>query len=152
MSFFFALKGMSNAPVESMKEGGLFWFTDLTICDPYYILPVLTSITVWATIEVTTSCKTSSVYIYYSKRYFFQLGTDSARLTAQGSPLLIYFFRAIPLIMFPITMNFSGVGFIMTMRFTFFITYFFLGYFMLLADNKYNFSDPSRFSPHSESS
>lgn len=52
MSFFFALKGMANTPVESMKDGGLFWFTDLTICDPYYILPMLTSITVWATIEV----------------------------------------------------------------------------------------------------
>lgn len=87
MSFFFALKGMANTPVESMKDGGLFWFTDLTICDPYYILPMLTSITVWATIE---------------------LGTDSAKLSAQGSPLLIYFFRAIPFIMFPITMNFSG--------------------------------------------
>lgn len=52
MSFFFALKGMSNIPVESMKEGGLFWFADLTICDPYYILPLLTSVTMWATIEV----------------------------------------------------------------------------------------------------
>lgn len=66
MSFFFALKGMSNAPVESMKEGGLFWFTDLTICDPYYILPVLTSITVWATIEVTTLFKTFKCIIYYT--------------------------------------------------------------------------------------
>lgn len=43
---------MANIPVESMKEGGLLWFTDLTVCDPYYILPMLTSITVWATIEV----------------------------------------------------------------------------------------------------
>jgi YidC/Oxa1 family membrane protein insertase len=52
MSFFFALKGMANAPVESMQYGGLFWFSDLTICDPYYILPLLTSVTVWATMEV----------------------------------------------------------------------------------------------------
>lgn len=53
MSFFFALKGMANAPVESMKMGGLFWFTDLTVGDPFYLLPLLTSVTVWATIEVT---------------------------------------------------------------------------------------------------
>lgn len=58
MSFFFALKGMANAPVESMTHGGLFWFTDLTISDPYYLLPLLTSVTVWATIEVSLALKT----------------------------------------------------------------------------------------------
>ena len=31
MSMFFGLKGMAELPVESMKNGGLFWFTDLTI-------------------------------------------------------------------------------------------------------------------------
>ena len=52
MSFFFGLKAMANAPVASMQYGGLFWFTDLTIADPYYLLPILTSVTMWATIEV----------------------------------------------------------------------------------------------------
>jgi len=41
ISFFFGLRKMANLPVESMKEGGLFWFTDLTLADPYYILPLL---------------------------------------------------------------------------------------------------------------
>ncbi|KAI9555073.1 hypothetical protein GHT06_017588 [Daphnia sinensis] len=77
ISFFFALKAMSNFSVESMNDGGLFWFTDLTFYDPCYMLSMLTSITVWATIE---------------------LGTGSAWLSAQGSLLLIYFFRAIPFI------------------------------------------------------
>ena len=31
MSMFFALRGMAELPVESMKNGGLSWFTDLTI-------------------------------------------------------------------------------------------------------------------------
>ncbi len=52
MGFFFGLKGMANVPVESMKYGGLFWFTDLTICDPFYILPFITSATIWAVMEV----------------------------------------------------------------------------------------------------
>lgn len=43
---------MANLPVESMKEGGLFWFADLTMADPYFILPILTSITMWITLEV----------------------------------------------------------------------------------------------------
>lgn len=46
------LRGMANVPVDSMRYGGLFWFTDLTLPDPFYILPVITSFTMWVTIEV----------------------------------------------------------------------------------------------------
>ena len=42
-SMFFALRGMSSCPVESMKDQGMGWFSDLTICDPLSILPVLIS-------------------------------------------------------------------------------------------------------------
>ena len=52
MSFFINLKDMANTPVESMQYRGLFLFSDLTVCDPYYLLPLLTSVTVWATMEV----------------------------------------------------------------------------------------------------
>lgn len=43
---------MANLPVESLQTGGLWWFTDLTVPDQFYLLPVLTSLTLWATIEV----------------------------------------------------------------------------------------------------
>ncbi|XP_046736293.1 mitochondrial inner membrane protein OXA1L isoform X2 [Diprion similis] len=52
LSFYFALRGMANAPVESMRTGGLWWFTDLTIPDPYYLLPILTSATMYVTLKV----------------------------------------------------------------------------------------------------
>lgn len=42
MSMFFALRGMAELPVESMKTGGTLWFTDLTSMDPYFLLPVIT--------------------------------------------------------------------------------------------------------------
>ena len=38
---------MANCPVDSMKGGGLSWFSDLTVADPYYILPLLTSATLF---------------------------------------------------------------------------------------------------------
>ena len=38
---------MANYPIESMKTEGLSWFTNLTIPDPYFILPTLTSITLY---------------------------------------------------------------------------------------------------------
>ncbi len=47
MSMFFALRGMANCPVESLSTGGLAWFTDLTVADPYYLLPTLTSSTMF---------------------------------------------------------------------------------------------------------
>lgn len=51
MSFFICLRRMSNLPVESLKVGGLFWFTDLTISDPYYILPLVTCASLWTALE-----------------------------------------------------------------------------------------------------
>ena len=43
---------MANLPVESMKTGGLMWFPDLTIADPYFMLPILCSASMLLTIEV----------------------------------------------------------------------------------------------------
>lgn len=44
---------MANLPVESMRDGGLWWFSDLTVPDPFYLLPLITSGTLWLTLEVT---------------------------------------------------------------------------------------------------
>ncbi|XP_077982453.1 mitochondrial inner membrane protein OXA1L-like [Glandiceps talaboti] len=52
ISFFIGLRRMATLPVESMKTGGLYWFTDLTVADPYYILPVVASLTMLASIEL----------------------------------------------------------------------------------------------------
>ena len=35
-----------------MMDGGVLWFTDLTVADPTYALPVLTSLTFLATVEL----------------------------------------------------------------------------------------------------
>lgn len=43
---------MANLPIESMKTGGLLWFPDLTLCDPYFLLPILSSALMLLTIEV----------------------------------------------------------------------------------------------------
>ncbi|XP_053675648.1 mitochondrial inner membrane protein OXA1L [Anopheles nili] len=87
ISFFMGLREMANTPVESMRDGGLFWFTDLTICDQFYALPVITSITLFLTIE---------------------LGTDSARMSAANMQTAKYILRALPLFIFPFTINFPG--------------------------------------------
>lgn len=87
ISFFMGLRGMANCPVESMMHGGLWWFTDLTVPDQFFILPLITSATMWATIE---------------------LGVDGGRLEAQNMQLMRYFLKAIPIVMIPFTINFPG--------------------------------------------
>lgn len=52
VSFFISLRQMANVPVDSLRDGGMWWFTDLTVPDQYFALPVITSLTLWATIEV----------------------------------------------------------------------------------------------------
>ncbi|XP_063933750.1 mitochondrial inner membrane protein OXA1L-like [Zophobas morio] len=39
ISIFMALKKIIDAPVSSLKSGGFFWFTDLTVADPLNLLP-----------------------------------------------------------------------------------------------------------------
>lgn len=40
---FRLLRGMSALPVPGFEEGGLYWFSDLTMADPYGILPLVTA-------------------------------------------------------------------------------------------------------------
>lgn len=87
ISMFMGLRGMANLPVESMQVGGLAWFTDLTVSDPYYLLPIVTSLTMMATIE---------------------LGTDGARLNAQNMNAMKWVLRGMPVIIFPFTLQFPA--------------------------------------------
>lgn len=85
LSFFLALRGMANAPVESLKHGGFWWLQDLTVHDPYYIMPVVTSITMYITIE---------------------LGADGTNLKTMG--VFRYVLRAVPFVILPFMIHFPG--------------------------------------------
>lgn len=52
ISFFMALRGMARLPVESFKTGGTLWFTDLTVPDPMYALPLLACAMFLSNVEV----------------------------------------------------------------------------------------------------
>lgn len=78
---------MANAPVPSFQHGGLWWFTDLTLSDPYIGLPIMTCITLSLTIE---------------------LGVDGTNPQALG--LMRYAIRAFPIVMFPLMYNWHAVS------------------------------------------
>ena len=52
ISFFVGIQGMANLPLESMKTGGLYWFTDLTVPDPTYTFPLMALLTFLLNTEV----------------------------------------------------------------------------------------------------
>ena len=57
---------MVGVPVESMKSEGLFWFSNLTVSDPYYLLPLFNSVSLWLqvlhNVQLTFSVKLYSSY------------------------------------------------------------------------------------------
>ncbi|KAJ1916658.1 hypothetical protein H4219_003673 [Mycoemilia scoparia] len=57
--FFMALREMTGLPVPQMQDGGLWWFADLTKPDPYYILPLASSISMMGTVEVNNRSQSS---------------------------------------------------------------------------------------------
>ncbi|XP_025834574.1 mitochondrial inner membrane protein OXA1L-like [Agrilus planipennis] len=87
ISFFMGLRQMANVPVDSLREGGMLWFTDLTLPDQYYGLPLITSFTLWVTIEV---------------------GTDAGKLSSQNLQTMKYILRAVPVLILPFTVNFPA--------------------------------------------
>ncbi|XP_063158974.1 mitochondrial inner membrane protein OXA1L [Candoia aspera] len=84
ISFFFALRKMAEFPVPSMETGGLWWFTNLTASDPYYILPLMTTVSMWAVLEFGAESGVSNPNFHMMKTVF----------------------RVIPVLLLPITINF----------------------------------------------
>jgi YidC/Oxa1 family membrane protein insertase len=49
---FRCLRGMATLPVPGLAENGWFWFENLTIADPYYLLPAVTGSIMYLVIKV----------------------------------------------------------------------------------------------------
>ncbi|KAJ1977920.1 hypothetical protein H4R34_003394, partial [Dimargaris verticillata] len=52
ISFFMGIRGMANLPVPQFMNGGLWWFTDLTVPDPLMILPVVSCASMLLSMEL----------------------------------------------------------------------------------------------------
>ncbi|KAK7481673.1 hypothetical protein BaRGS_00027046 [Batillaria attramentaria] len=86
LSVFIGLRQMANLPVESMKTGGLLWFTDLTLPDQFYAMPLMTMATFLLTIE---------------------LGVDGVKAGTMNHSMK-WFMRCMPIIMLPLISNFPS--------------------------------------------
>jgi len=84
LSMFFGLRNMANLPVPSLEQGGALWFENLTMIDPFYALPIFTSVSLYAQ---------------------FRVGVDGNRLESMGAVGKTAM-TCIPFIMLPFTINF----------------------------------------------
>lgn len=89
ISMFIGLRRCANLPVMSMTTGGVLWLTDLTVADPYYLLPLMTCCTLYATVALSTDLGK------------LQMSSDNARIMST-------MFRFFPVISFPFMINFPG--------------------------------------------
>ncbi|XP_077598575.1 mitochondrial inner membrane protein OXA1L isoform X2 [Stigmatopora nigra] len=89
ISFFMALRKMAYLPVPSMQHGGALWFPDLTAADPYYILPLAVTGTMFFILELGA-----------------ESGVDNPNLRAMKTV-----FRIMPFVVLPLTINFPTAVF-----------------------------------------
>ncbi|KAL0970210.1 hypothetical protein UPYG_G00238760 [Umbra pygmaea] len=89
ISFFIALRKMSYLPVPSMQTGGCLWFLDLTAADPFYILPLAVTGTMFFILELGA-----------------ESGVDNPNLKAMKTV-----FRIMPFVILPMTINFPTAVF-----------------------------------------
>ncbi|XP_072410686.1 mitochondrial inner membrane protein OXA1L isoform X2 [Chiloscyllium punctatum] len=89
ISFFVALRQMAYLPVPSLQTGGLWWFTDLTAADPFYLLPVVVTGTMWGILELGA-----------------ESGVDNPNLRTMKAV-----FRIMPLVILPFTISFPTAVF-----------------------------------------
>ncbi|XP_036893598.1 mitochondrial inner membrane protein OXA1L [Sturnira hondurensis] len=90
ISFFIALREMANLPVPSLQTGGLWWFQDLTLSDPTYVLPLVVTATMWGVLELGA-----------------ETGVQSADLQWMRNVM-----RVMPLAVLPITVHFPSAVFV----------------------------------------
>ncbi|EDM14152.1 rCG23545, isoform CRA_c [Rattus norvegicus] len=89
ISFFIALREMANLPVPSLQTGGLWWFQDLTVSDPIYVLPLVVTATMWGVLELGA-----------------ETGMQSSDLQLMRNVI-----RVMPLAVLPVTIHFPSAVF-----------------------------------------
>jgi YidC/Oxa1 family membrane protein insertase len=51
---FRLVNGMSHLPVPGFADGGMLWFTDLTMTDPFGVLPIASGLMMWYVVKVNS--------------------------------------------------------------------------------------------------
>ncbi|KAI3628652.1 hypothetical protein GLX27_002448 [Malassezia furfur] len=61
LSFYFALDGMARAKLPALVAGGFGWVPDLTVADPYYVLPITSAFMTLLVLETGAETGTTAM-------------------------------------------------------------------------------------------
>lgn len=61
LSFYFALDGMAKAKLPALVTGGFGWVPDLTVADPYYVLPITSAFMTLLVLETGAETGTTAM-------------------------------------------------------------------------------------------
>lgn len=61
LSFYFALDRLCKAKLPALTTGGVAWFPDLTAADPYYVLPIASSVMTLLVLETGAEAGTTGM-------------------------------------------------------------------------------------------
>ncbi|WFC95066.1 hypothetical protein MBRA1_001707 [Malassezia brasiliensis] len=61
LSFYFALDGMAKAKLPALVSGGFGWVPDLTVADPYYVLPITSAFMTLLVLETGAETGTTAM-------------------------------------------------------------------------------------------
>lgn len=73
-TWYFALREMLRKNFPGFSTGGTLWFHDLTVPDPYYILPLISAATLFTTMKLGIETGASPNQLGPSTRLFMQIG------------------------------------------------------------------------------
>uniref|UniRef100_A0A158R5C4 Mitochondrial inner membrane protein OXA1 n=1 Tax=Syphacia muris TaxID=451379 RepID=A0A158R5C4_9BILA len=73
-TWYFALRGMLRKNFPGFSTGGSLWFEDLTVPDPYYILPMLSAATLFTTMKLGIETGATPVQLPPAARLLMQVG------------------------------------------------------------------------------
>ena len=54
ITMYYVIRSFSSDQTHDFASGGILWFKDLTVADPYYILPILSAVTMFAASQITS--------------------------------------------------------------------------------------------------
>ncbi|XP_052248336.1 mitochondrial inner membrane protein OXA1L-like isoform X3 [Dreissena polymorpha] len=91
LSMFLGLRSMAALPVESFKSGGALWFTDLTVPDPYFVLPVVTFASLLLIVEVGSESTKASHMAHHMKWFMRAMPVVAMVITASQPAALAFY-------------------------------------------------------------
>ncbi|CUS07822.1 unnamed protein product [Tuber aestivum] len=90
--FYKNLHGMSDIPIPGLTEGGFSWFTDLSVADPFYLLPMATSAALFTQLSLGGEAGTNLQTEKMRKTILIVLPLATFVFTSQWPAALTFYF------------------------------------------------------------